>query len=463
MLTLSYTPIQTSYSVEGIDGTIVVPLEGGPAYKKQDLFLPGHIVNCQWLLTSHADYTRFMGFFITSLRYGLDDFLMDLITDIGVPTTHVCRTLGGLPKLTQQKNEGYWVSCTLQCDKNPTITDTITYSIGDGASWIFDGVDDNILTGSVLHFERTDPFSISARINATVSNNGTIVANCENNQTAQGYVLAIRSTPVQGLFLELNNDSFNNNNCLKRYVPSSTFDLLDGQDHEIVMTYNGSSNASGVKFYIDGTNYSATTFGANTLVSTIVPNIATNLRIGGRDASGFYHEGTIQNAAIWSVELSAAEVTELYSVPVVLGGLTVHSQSSNLELWYKIDGTDTTGTDGVIDHSGNNLDGTAQNGLGNGGPGEGQIVYSGISQHFKAGDQVRVMNTSGVHPDGDIPLNLDGIYTVSGQAGGNTILLDDPISVNDDWQTLFDIDPSAEYGNLANGNVLSTITKVPQE
>lgn len=456
--TLSFTPIQTTYSTEEMPGMIVIPLEGGGSRKRQDILLPGHIVNCQWLLKA-TEYTEFMGFFISELRYGRDDFLMDLITDIGIPTTHLCRTLAGIPKLTQQKGDAYWVSCTLQCDKNPTFTSEIIYSIGEGASWVFDGVDDNILVGDFLHFERTQPFTLSATINSTVNNGSAIISNCRDNSTGRGFVFEVRETPVVGLFVQLNNDSFTNLNCLKAYVPIGTADVLDGQDHDVVVTYDGSSLVSGVNFYIDDTHYAPTLF-SNTLSATIVP-ASTNLRIGARDASGFFREGKVENVSIWSVEFSAVEVTEMYSVPVVLAGLTSHSQAANLELWYFINGSDATGAGGVEDHSGNGLDGTAEGGLGAGGPSEGQIIFDGIARHFKEGDVIQVMNSSGVHPDGDVPLNLDGVYTVSDNAGGNAISLDEPTIVNDDWNTLFAISPTAEYGGSLTGNVLSTVTKVP--
>jgi hypothetical protein len=224
--TLSFTPIQTGYSSEEMPGQIVVQVEGGGSRRRQDILLPGHVVNCQWLLSA-TEYTEFMGFFVTELRYGRDDFLMDLITDIGVPTTHVCRTVNGIPKLTKQSGDGYWVSCTLECDKNPTITSIITYTV-------------------------------------------------------------------------------------------------------------------------------------------------------------------------------EADV-------------------------------------------------------------DGQVIFLQLARHFKTGDELRIINSVGIHPDGDIPLNLDGVYTVQDTIGGNVVVLDDPSSINSDWTTLFNIDPIlfAEYGGVSTGNVLSTITKVP--
>ncbi len=224
---LRFTPIQTGYSSQEMFGVVEVPVEGGGSRRRQDILLPGHVVNCQWLLSA-TEYTEFMGFFVTTLRYGRDDFLMDLITDIGIPTTHRCRTLGGIPHLTQQKGDGYWVSCTLECDKNPTFTSQIVYTNG-------------------------------------------------------------------------------------------------------------------------------------------------------------------------------------------VSGLT------------------------------------------------GKIIFSRIGRHFTDGDFIQIINSSGIHPDGDIPLNLDGVYTVLETVVGNVVFIDDPSDVNSDWTTLYDIDPIllAEYGGTLTGNVLSTVTKVP--
>jgi hypothetical protein len=451
---LSYAPIQTSYSSEGIDATIVIPVEGGPARKKQDLFLPGHIVNCQWLLTSHADYTRFMGFFISTIRYGLDDFLCDVITDIGVPTTHLCRTLGGIPKLVQQKNEAYWVSCTLQCTKNPTFTDTITYSIGEGSDWTFDGVDDEIDLGDVLDFARTDPFSMFFWYATTSTDRCAIGKQSAGNQ--QGFRFVVKSSTGSG-----------SNQDFIFAGPSATQQIqvgctprppMDGDLHHFGLTYDGSSVGAGFTFYLDGVAIT-TNVGTDNLTSASTVN-SENLKIGKR-GSTLPFDGTLKHVSIWDKELSPSEVDETYNVPT-FPNLTSTSMAANLVLWLKIDGTDTTGAGGVTDYSSSNFDGTAQNGLGVGAPGQGAITYNNISRHFKAGDQVRILNSVGVHPDGDIPLNLDGVYDVSAQAGNNTILLDAPASVNEDWQTLFDISPTAEYGGgELTGIVLSTVTKVP--
>ncbi len=123
---LIFDPEQEGYQNNFSDQLIEIELSGGLSRRRQDSYFAGHIVTVQWLLT-REEYAQFMGFFKTDLRHGVDPFLIDLITDIGVPTTHRARTLGGLPRLTRQTGNAYYVSCTLQCERNPTYTGNIIY------------------------------------------------------------------------------------------------------------------------------------------------------------------------------------------------------------------------------------------------------------------------------------------------------------------------------------------------
>lgn len=451
--TLRFTPVQPGYSSEEMPGTIVVPVEGGGSRKRKDILLTGHVVNCQWLLTAE-EYTEFMGFFDTELRYGREDFLMDLITDIGIPTTHVCRTVGGNPKLTQQKNNAYWVSCTLECDKNPTFTSTITYSVDSSALWIFDGIDDEITLGDVLDFDRTDPFSMFVWYATTNSDTCAIGKQSAANQ--QGFRFVIKSSTGSG-----------SNQDFIFAGPSATQQIqvgctprppMDGALHHFGFTYDGSSVGAGFTFYLDGVALT-TNVGTNNLTSASTVN-SESLKIGKR-GSNLPFNGTLTHVSIWDKELSPSEVNQVKGV-LSFPDLTATSMAANLVLWLKIDGSDTTGAGGVIDHSTSNFDGTAQNGLGASGVAQGQIIVStNIGKHFASGDQIQVINSTGVHPDGNVPLNLDGIYTVTSVAAAASITIDNPSSVNSDWDTLFAIDPNAEYGGPSDGNVTSTVTKVP--
>jgi hypothetical protein len=462
--TLRFIPEKSGYSSEEMPGTIVVPVEGGGSRKRQDILLTGHVVNCQWLLDAE-EYTEFMGFFDTELFYGREDFLMDLITDIGVPTAHVCRTVGGNPKLTQQKNNAYWVSGTLECDKNPTFTSTITYTVGEGGEfWVFDGSNDFVEIGNFAEyqFERTDSFSISGWFSSTDVNAGRIVSKATNTTPVRGWVVFLSSGTTPGasqgaLAFRISNaagDPFDN----QLQVDTGGVTFNDGQEHHFLITYDGSNTPAGVKIYVDNVLQVPNT-GFNTLTGTILNS--DPLTISDTVSS---YSGNLRHIAVWDSELSSSDKADLYNDGVPPDLLTV-SATSSLVGWWKLDEDDSIGAGGIVDYSPSSRDGTAQNGLApTGGALVGQIIFTGIGKHFQEGDKVRIINSSGIHPDGDIPLNLDGIYDVLETIVGNAILIDAPSVSNSDWSTLFDIDPInlAEYGNLANGNVLSTVTKVPQ-
>lgn len=447
-LTLSYTPIQTGYSSEEIPGTIYIPLEGGTGRRRQDILLNGHIVNCQWLLKDKEEYTRFMGFFITDLRYGVDDFLLDLYTDIGVPTTHKCRTIGGLPRLTQQKGDAYWATCQIECDKNPTFTDTIVYttSAGDGIAWIFDGINDNISFGDVLDKDITDSFSIFGWVDspgpsgALLSKQGT-ASSTGWRFTASCNWIMVSSTAGQ---IQVGPTTAPSANSL----------------HQVGMTYDGSGNASGVTLWLDGVDVTGAVASDN--ISGGNSLNTQPLRIGLRGSS-LPVLGTLAHVSLWDKKLTAGEVTEVYNAGI-FPDLDSVSCAANLDLWIKLDSNDTSDPDGVIDHGPDGIDGTSnfdptQFGV----VGAGEVIYENISKFFKEGDFVRVLNTSGVHPDGNVPLNLDGVYEVMEVTSSGSLYLDNPSTVNDGWTTLYNIDPVdlAEYGGLLTGNVLSTVTKVP--
>lgn len=358
-LRLDYLPIQTNYSSDVLEGVNrETLLDGGLSRKRSDIVIPWHVVQCTWLVP-RAEYDVFMGFFRTTLKNASQPFLLDLITDIGIPTTHVCRTIGGEPKLVRQSGEGYWVQATLQAKANPTVTSYASV-IEVFKNWYFDGVNDNALVGDFHHFERTQAFTLSAWVRTTSSVNGPLIGNARNDSTARGYVFYNRTTAPAGLMLEINSTTASNS--IKAYIPSTTINLLDGVEHHVVATYSGSSNATGVKLYVDGVEYGAT-ITQNNLSSTAVPAAGTtNLRIGARD-SGNFHKDYIRHISIWNDELDVSQVVELYNSRVP-GNLLTHSASANLQSWWKFDNDDTLGPGGISDYGPANRDATAQSGLG---------------------------------------------------------------------------------------------------
>lgn len=124
--TLVYQPLRNGYTLEPSYPVIEVKLDGGNSRKRQDVLYTPHTATVTWILRA-TEYTIFQGFFRTTLKNATRPFLLDLISDIGVPTTHKCRTLGGMPKLTGQSGDAFYVSCTLEVEVNPTFTGLIRY------------------------------------------------------------------------------------------------------------------------------------------------------------------------------------------------------------------------------------------------------------------------------------------------------------------------------------------------
>lgn len=444
---LEYTPIQTSYAAQEMEeGFIYIPLEGGPGRKIQDILLPGHTLSCQWLLSAE-EYTRFMGFFVTTLRQGQDDFLLDLITDVGEPTTHLCRTIGGLPRLTQQKYDAYWVTCNIEADRNPTFTDTITYALGDEAVWIWREANntDVVDFGNVTGFERTDEHSYACWFSTTFSGAQYIFFKQDVSATRHGPAIFVQAATGQ-IFFNLNNNAPGTNDMSTR----TNNGFADGILHSLVVTYGGGGGTT-VNFYVDGVLEPKTV--VQDALATSILN--TEPLLIGNDLAGFPFDGRLANCAQWDTELTADDVTDFHAA-----GPKGNISSLDPIWWARFDESDTSGSNGVFDYSGNGDHGTSNFEPTISGT-TGRVVFPDIARHFKTGDRLRILFSAGVHPDGDIPLNLDGVYDVLDTAGTSVVLLDEPSTVNADWNTLYAIDPSAEYGNEDDGNVLSTVTKVP--
>jgi hypothetical protein len=131
LLPTQFTPVRDGYTFQPSYPVLETNIGGGLSRKRQGILYAPHIVNVNWVLTS-TQYTQFMGFFRTTLQNATQAFLTELVTDIALPTLHKCRTLGGMPKLTQQKGLAFFVACTLEVEVNPTYTGYINYDATPG-------------------------------------------------------------------------------------------------------------------------------------------------------------------------------------------------------------------------------------------------------------------------------------------------------------------------------------------
>lgn len=190
---------------------------------------------------------------------------------------------------------------------NGAVTGTSTYVTGEvGQAFSFDG-STYITTGtsSVLNFERTQPITISVWEKTTIS--GFLPMMSKFQSVSTGWYFALSGNGL--LFQEANINNVNDfvSSCGNN-TPNS---LLDGNWHNVMVTYDGSSNANGVKFYIDG-KLQTTTVARNNLSSSITN--AAPVTIGSLDVVP--HNpliGQLDDLRIYNNALSATQVSVLFS------------------------------------------------------------------------------------------------------------------------------------------------------
>ena len=177
---------------------------------------------------------------------------------------------------------------------------TYTSSGKVGGCYSFDGSNDSINFGNILSWERTDAktFSFWAKLNA-----GKDQAIFTKRASTRGYELHFLSDNKFRILLA-NSDS-------NRIIADTTNAVLtDNTWQHFVITYTGSSAASGMKIYVNGQEVPLTTV-ANTLSATSVTT--DSLYIGKAEAYSRWIDGTLDEIGIWNRELSSTEVTKLYN------------------------------------------------------------------------------------------------------------------------------------------------------
>ena len=188
----------------------------------------------------------------------------------------------------------------------------------------FDGVSDYITCGNILNFERTDVFSFGAWFKTNSVTEQTIIGKW--GATSQGYNVYITTSGT--VKIVLTNQSSN------LIEIESSFVVNDGQWHFIMVTYDGSSSASGINLYIDGILDESTITINNSLTGTIITTY--EFQIGARAITDRrYFDGNIGNASVWNIELSYEEINQLFNkgTPPDLSTL---SFSSNLVGWWEL-------------------------------------------------------------------------------------------------------------------------------
>jgi hypothetical protein len=178
--------------------------------------------------------------------------------------------------------------------------------------------------GNVLNYERTDSFSFTAWFKNSATGVQMILGKV-GPESYRGYSVYTQSGQIRVEII-----SSWSGNWIQRYT--SGLSVSDSRWHHVAVTYDGSSQATGVTIYVDGRLPTLTT-GANSLSGTIVTS--ATLRIGTRQTGALPFYGNIDEVAFYGKTLSQAEVSEMYNlgVPTNLSGL---ASATDLDAWWRM-------------------------------------------------------------------------------------------------------------------------------
>ena len=144
-----------------------------------------------------------------------------------------------------------------------------------------------------LSFERTNAFTISAWIKTNATSTQVILNKLISNV---GYQFFINSAGNLGFYAQQSASVYIQKN--------STATFNNNSWHHVVITYDGSSNRSGILLYTNGNLATTTDIGNASLNSTIVNS--TNAIIGNS------FSGQLDAVSIFNYALSSSQVTTLY-------------------------------------------------------------------------------------------------------------------------------------------------------
>jgi hypothetical protein len=180
----------------------------------------------------------------------------------------------------------------------------VGYDSANLGSFVFDGIDDAITYSfnEKIRSQVGETTSWEFWVNTTSNQGGVsgpLVSNLKT-QALRGFSFKIMNDGK--IDFDVRNGSYFN----KRSVPS----VNDGLWHQCLVTYNGSTNNSGVKLYIDGFEVSTTT----NVNSTLSPYVSTDeINIGTNPGFPQFYEGNISLVKLYDRVLTSTEVLQNYN------------------------------------------------------------------------------------------------------------------------------------------------------
>lgn len=221
---------------------------------------------------------------------------------------------------------------------------------------LLDGVDEyvNCGTDASLSFERTNTFSIGAWINmSSLAANNFICGKLESSGNFRGWRVQVQSTGDIQFFAR------NSSGKVLQLKTNNTFTTSTW--YHVVMTYDGSSAASGVTIYVNGNSEALTTI-SDTLDATIINS--EPFSIGAQGLAGtpvFYFNGYLDEIVVYNTELTSGQVTNLYGNGCPVNPQVLANSADIVSYWPVRESDDMTGGTGIVEDQVGTNDGTPQN------------------------------------------------------------------------------------------------------
>ena len=227
----------------------------------------------------------------------------------------------------------------------PRPTPLVPTSLGFNYGYEFDGVDERIIMNP-LNVSVNTTFSLSCwvKANNVTTNNQCVLGNTSNSSVNKGFqIWAINSK----IFFQIKES------LSSRILIATSNNISNNTWYNVVINYDGSSNASGCEIYINGVKQAIIVY-SNTL--SLGSDITSEIFYIGRTGSGAFYDGRIDDVQFYNFELNQTQVSDIYN-----NGYVTDPTASPVHHW-KLGESDTW--DGsnwtVVDEQGG-LNGTSVN------------------------------------------------------------------------------------------------------
>ena len=185
-------------------------------------------------------------------------------------------------------------------NRNGTTINSPTWVAGKLNNSIQLNGNQGISLGNIAGFERTDSFSAEAWIYPTTSvATLTIVSKATSAPAYTGWLVAFNNAKIYVYLI-------NNFATINEIIVSTTKTFPTSAWSHIVVTYDGTSLANGVKIYVNGTLQN-TDVGYNSLTGSLINSEPT--QIGSGFGGLFYFYGKLDEVTIYNYTLTAEQAT----------------------------------------------------------------------------------------------------------------------------------------------------------